>query len=617
MSDDPDLVSLLYRADWTRLSLTAEVSVTRDRDLHRSPVDDGSPPRAWGGAQFGPWSAPWSAPQFGPWSAPWSGPSRGPAYQERGEQDESRQAPEEGEPERRFGVPLARRRGGHEWELATEVLGTESSRFTLLIAPGRRYREQGENYLSGCDGDRSWLAVQEDGGWSVETVGGPESPPAPRLLWPSWLLTGFTLEPGGPASVSGRDALRVVATPRLSIGDRSMAGRHRLDRIEVTVDAELGILLRCEEFLDGKPLRVTELADVRVGPTPVGNGAQFRPPGGWTSVDDSVPPSTPNAPRWEVTKLAAGLAAGGLDVLIRSSPFRPFEKATREEAEAEMPSSDGPWPGDGPSASDDVLRLLHSSPDRWSPGITATLHQWHDVAAMLAQIPDGARRVGFGGLGALIDAAGERIGTVHTVLRLRLGGSGQYRIEPLVYPERTGRPGRPSGHRPETVICDGERRWRMGEDEVITGPATALPPELANLFDASWLLEYQLTGGAEIVTGGRRGYRLDVAFGWPRAWLFHPGEVVADTELGILLRCVTFSGSQPVTRYELRDVVTGPSGPDDFQPEIPADMRVVEEPDDEPPGPVNPVSLIARQAAKEARSAVKGFLGVIRGENAR
>ena len=37
MSDKPDLVSLLYRADWTRLSLTAEVSVTRDRDLYRSP----------------------------------------------------------------------------------------------------------------------------------------------------------------------------------------------------------------------------------------------------------------------------------------------------------------------------------------------------------------------------------------------------------------------------------------------------------------------------------------------------------------------------------------------------------------------------------------------------
>ena len=352
-----------------------------------------------------------------------------------------------------------------------------------------------------------------------------------------------------------------------------------------------------------------------MGPTPIGNGAQFRPPGGWASVEDSVPPSTPNGPGWEVTKLAAGLAAGSLGALIKSSPFRPFETATREEAEAEMPSSDGPGPTDGPPASDEVLRLLHSGPDRWSPGITATLHQWHDVAAMLARIPDGARRVGFGGLGSLIDAAGERIATVHTVLRLRLDGSGQYRIEPLVYPERPGRPRRPGGYWPETVICDGERRWRIGEDKVTTGPATALPPELANLFDASWLLEYQLTGGAEIVTEGRRGYRLDVTFGSPWARLSYPGEVVVDTELGILLRCITFSGSQPVTRYELRDVVTGPSGPDDFRADIPAGMRVVEEEPDGEAGRAGQPGQPHRPAGgEEARSAVESFLGVIRGE---
>ena len=57
--------------------------------------------------------------------------------------------------------------------------------------------------------------------------------------------------------------------------------------------------------------------------------------------------------------------------------------------------------------------------------------------------------------------------------------------------------------------------------------------------------------------------------------------------------------------------------PGDFRPDIPAGMPVTEEPDDEPPGPVNPVSVLARQAAKEARSAVKSFLGVIRGEDAR
>ena len=72
MSDGPDLVSLLYHADWTRLSLTAEVGVTRDRDLWRSRFDGEPPPRAWSGGPFGPWSVPW----FAPWSGPRSG--RGP-----------------------------------------------------------------------------------------------------------------------------------------------------------------------------------------------------------------------------------------------------------------------------------------------------------------------------------------------------------------------------------------------------------------------------------------------------------------------------------------------------------------------------------------------------------
>ena len=96
-----------------------------------------------------------------------------------------------------------------------------------------------------------------------------------------------------------------------------------------------------------------------------------------------------------------------------------------------------------------------------------------------------------------------------------------------------------------------------------------------------------------------------------------PSDVVVDAELGIGLRCISFSGSQPVLRYELRDVATGPVEPGDFRPDIPAGMRVVEEPDDDPPGPVNPASVVAQQAAKEARSAVKNLLGVIRGENTR
>jgi hypothetical protein len=495
--------------------------------------------------------------------------------------------------------------------MATDQPGAGPSRFTLLVAPGRRYRWQGEGRVIGCDGNRSWHAVKEDDEWSVVAADGPEPPPMASLLQPSWLLAGFTLATGGPLTVSGRDALRVTATPRPGWWGAPAAGRRRVDRVEIIVDAELGILLRHEEILDGSPLRVTELTDVRIDPDPPGDDA-WSPPGGWDGVEDDGPAFTAGGPGWEVVKLTTGLAAGGIGALIRSSKFRPFEQATREEAEAEMPASDPPIPADGPPASDEVLHLLYASLDRWAPGITATLHEWHDVAAMLSRVPEDARRAGFGGLGFLLDTAGERLATMHMIWRLRLGSSGQYRIEPV---PGTGR----ERHRAHVVICDGERRWRIGEDEVTTGPA--MPPyEIPNLFDASWLLGRRLVGGQEVVAGGRRGYRLtgtpDVRP--PGAWFFFPDEVIVDAELGVVLRWIAFAGEQPVTRYELRDVAVVAPGPGDFRPDIPPGVRVTEETGDDPEsGPANPWGLVARQAAREARSAVKNVLGVIRGEDAR
>ena len=96
--------------------------------------------------------------------------------------------------------------------------------------------------------------------------------------------------------------------------------------------------------------------------------------------------------------------------------------------------------------------------------------------------------------------------------------------------------------------------------------------------------------------------------------MFIPDEVVVDAELGILLRSVCHAGSRPVSRYELRDVVLGEQG--DFRADIPEGVRVEEEQDDEPSGPVNiparVASLIARQAARDARSAFKSVLGGLR-----
>jgi hypothetical protein len=118
-----DLVSLLYRADWARLSLTTEVNVTRDRDLWRSRYDDGLP-------------SPASERPFGPWSAPWFGPWFGPPQANPDVPGESWESPEDVEAKLRFGVPGG---DGREWELATEVLGRD---FQPDIPAGMRVAEE-------------------------------------------------------------------------------------------------------------------------------------------------------------------------------------------------------------------------------------------------------------------------------------------------------------------------------------------------------------------------------------------------------------------------------------------------------------------------------------------
>jgi hypothetical protein len=564
-----DLVGLLYRADWSRLSLAAEVSVRRDQDLNRTRYEGGTPPPSEAEGVPPPWQL--------------------------------------------FRELRRRQRAERAWDVATDQLGIEAHQSTLLIRPGRRYREQGENFASGCDGDRSWFAIREDGGWDVEADDGSE-PPLPPMLRPSWLLTGYTLEAGEPVAASepvivgGREALRVVAFPRPHVWSRGPAGARPLDRVEMLVDLELGILLRHEEILDGRTLSVTELTGVRLDPDPADDD-RFAPPGGWDSARRSLS-WAPRGPGWEAAKLFTGLAAGGIGALVRSSRSRPFEQATQEEPEADMPPDSEPLPADAPAVNDQVLHLLHDSRDRWATGITATLHQWHDMPAALAQVPDGARRVGFGGLGYLIDAAGERMATLHMVSRLSFDGSGRYRIEPA-QPA-----GDSSRHGGETIVSDGKRQWQLIGGEMVAMPGGLPPHEIAKLLDASWLLEHRLSGGAETSASGRRGYRLRVAANGPIAGqMFSTDEVVADAELGILLRMVCHAGSTPVSRFELRDVVVG----GDIRIDIPEGAPTAEGPDDDRAGPDGPggpggdparvASLLARQAAREARSAFRSIFG--------
>ena len=565
MTDAPDLVTLLYRADWTRLSLAAEASRTIDHDLDALRSETGLPE---------------AGPPLGP-----SGPRVGSGWRSR---------------------PT-----GNEWEVATDLQGIETSRSTLVVAPGGRYRHQGEGFIRGCDGDRSWR-VFDDGAPAAEWAG-PRRPPLSTLLRPSWLLTGFTLEIREPVTACGREALRVVATPRRSIRDTTGPWHQPVDRVEVIVDAELGILLRQEEIFDGKPLSLTELVSVSLNPAGAGDDAQFQPPSGWDAATEEAEPPPPPGPGWGPAKIAARLAAGGLGALVKSSSPDPFGQATREEPEAAMPE-DEPVAPDSSPVSDEMLHLLYTSEGRWAPGIAATLHQWRDFTAMLAAVPDQVRRVGFG---SVFEGVGRQISSlqVHTASSLRIGGPDRYQIDVVLSPGKDDA---------TTTACDGQQCWNIFDDKVTVGPAAPLPGEIADLFDASWLLTARLTGGTETTVDGRRGYRLAVASDDPR-WrrALAPDEVVVDAEFGCLLRWISRPGPRVVARYELRDVTASSGEAGDFRPDIPAGTRVVEEGagDDVPPGLFNigtsAAGIFAQQAAKDARSAVQGFVDFIRGGEGR
>jgi hypothetical protein len=369
----------------------------------------------------------------------------------------------------------------------------------VLVAPGRRYRVASGDGLTGCDGDRPWRADArdaQDGADEVHWVSGPE-PPLPSLLCPAWLLINSRLEVRGAARACGRAAYRVEVTRRAGRTGPHTPAQFRAGRAEVLVDAELGILLRVAWLADGTEPEVTELVSLDLDP--VIDPALFAPPPGSLIGESWTDAMRAGGPHWTLLKTVAGLAAGGLGAWNRYAPSarqRTAEQAGEQDGEdATAITPDGPAPDRsaggppaGPPVSAPLLGLLH---DSTPAGFTATVHEWTDLGAMLSQVPDGARRAGFGGLGLLIDAISERPATSHLTYSLQVAGAGRYRID---------YPGREERRRPVMVACDGERRWQVYQDRVTTGPAGPPPTGIAEMLDPSWLLACGLSGAAKIIT---------------------------------------------------------------------------------------------------------------------
>ena len=532
VADLKTVIGLLYRADWTRLSLSGEVRFESDRDLALSRLRATRPP-----------------PQF----------REGPVMRPKVDGDGSQPAWEE--------VP------------GEELGGHHSGRATLLIAPGGRYRQESgdepSGQVKGSDGERGWMWYRPDLAPPPWVPAAADlAPPFPELFCLSELLSGLTLEMPGPVTACGRNALVVVATPRSDIGHVPSLRSVLFDRLEMIVDAKLGILLRHEETFEGQRLSLTELTSLVLDPAEAADSTRFAPPPG-SHISQDIGESlrqTFSGPGWERAKTAAGLAAGGLGAVIRFAPRRPGHE---DNLEAAMPAAE---PGahnrrDHTPVLDDVLYLLYRSGA--SPVFGATLHEWHDFAAMAARVPDSARATGHGGVGYLLDAldaATQGKPVAHTVARLLLGGRDKYRVD---YPSRAGR------NNPKAIASDGQHRWRAFAAQTMVGPASPLPHDIANLVDSSWLLYCRLVGGKEISYRGRRAYQLSAA-GGDRGWaarplLFFPADAIVDAELGCLLRLISYAGDRPASWWELRDIGAGTSEPGEFRLAVPPGVRTVQE----------------------------------------
>jgi hypothetical protein len=641
--DERELVGLLYRADWTRLSLSGRV-----RGSGQFPAT--SPGEQWWSASFGPGLRP------GSFSLP--DPPPGPP----------------------------------NWMMATaDRPDTESA---LTLAPGKRYRlaaEDGSRAL-GCDGERVWQWLADVPPGERVTFERKPQPPVPGLLAPAWLLLGYRLSVEGETTVAGRAGIVVTGAARTAqLGVLSAPTvlpwdlSPRPERVSAVIDAELGIALRRELGYPDGTVAVTEFLDLEVGGAV--DPSVFSPAAGCFFGDR---PAGERRPGDDVglgaLKMVAGLAAGGLGAAIKYSPKRqvdPFAAATAEDPDDVMPDdeplpawaagqaadgaadreageADGRTPvgeageADGRApVSDEVLDLLYRGGLEPAP-FSARLCDWTDGevvgGAMLGAVPESARRAGFGGIGFLLDTmltfedSTNRIS--RAVYSVRVGGWDRFRID-RVFLTPLARARRLQMRRRYrdvlTFAVDGQRTFRVFEDEVRVGPARTLDRGwhgfLPQLVDGSWLLGCRLSGGDVVEVDGRTGYRVIATIGAgpvsgaPPSWLpgwWLPAVAVVDASSGRLLRLTRYQDGKTAMRVELRSLSDG--GSDDFGFTPPDGLPVVEErerdwshgsddddgdlkffgPDGRPASPPDEVRAVVdalKQQVDEKVAAAVGFLG--------
>ena len=377
----------------------------------------------------------------------------------------------------------------------------------LLVAPGGRFRL--ESHWGGGPASVRVSAGSEPGSGSesgsARQEPGPTDPPCADLLCPAWLPARYQLELAGLAVVAGRHAHRVIATqrpvqqgrsrPRQSVPRPAHRGhqwpRDVTGRIDAAVDVELGILLRYELTYGGQVVRRHEVTSIAIDPPQGADDQQFA---AVPDDEDTSDATLFSGPGWERAKTAASASAAALSFAIRHSPQRESPAGARPDPQASPEPGESEWPGE--PVGQDVLSLLYEAGLRRSE-FDAELRTWTDATAAATAFAGATRNTTMSGVRRLSDALSDRATAWQVREAIKVGLPSRYRIDYI--------DGGIKRRTCTTDAADGTQRWRVYADHVTVGPLAGLPAAIARLVDPSWLLDWQLTGGAPVSVGGQAG----------------------------------------------------------------------------------------------------------------
>jgi hypothetical protein len=249
-----------------------------------------------------------------------------------------------------------------------------------------------------------------------------------------------------------------------------------------------------------------------------------------------------------------------------------------------MPDSGPPDTTPAPLPAD-LVNLLHRT-GLPAPRFSATAGTWFDgegiTAAGQSLRAAAGPLAGLLGPGEVWSALADRpLADRYYAQRVALSLPGRYRVDQLTGVDSKS---------VRTRASDGEHAWAIYPNRVVVLPARVRPLDdrWLRLADPSWLLGpgWQLSAARPQRVGGRDGWLLWAHYngtadspGWRlvgQALLLPQMCVVADAELGVLLRMTSYADGTPVMCTELFSLTVPPPGSDEelFTPPQPAGVPV-------------------------------------------